>query len=147
MDKIKNNAKRRKLQKENKPKQVPRAVLEYYAKSFKEKFENYDMKKLNEAEENHEYAVILYNHLTDIAKEAEETRIRNEEYLKNKTPGMADDELHFFKALRRWFDRGPVDILYNRSTASLFIEGQRVYRALADMILKSRGPKGVKKNG
>lgn len=138
MEKIKNNSKRRKLAKENKPKQVPRAVLEYYAKSFKEKFENYDMKKLDEAKENKEYAIILQSHLNDIAKEEKEQTERYDEYMRNKTPGMSDEELVFFKALRRWFDRGPVDVLYNRSTSSLFVEGKRVYRELANVILKSR---------
>ena len=138
MEKIKNNSKRRKLAKENKPKQVPRAVLEYYAKSFKEKFENYDMKKLDEAKENKEYAIILQSHLNDIAKEEKEQTERYNEYMRNKTPGMSDKEVVFFKALRRWFDRGPVDVLYNRSTSSLFVEGKRVYRELANVILKSR---------
>ena len=138
MEKIKNNSKRRKLAKENKPKQVPRAVLEYYAKSFKEKFENYDMKKLDEAKENKEYAIILQSHLNDIAKEEKEQTERYNEYMRNKTPGMSDEEVVFFKALRRWFDRGPVDVLYNRSTSSLFVEGKRVYRELANVILKSR---------
>ena len=138
MEKIKNNSKRRKLAKENKPKQVPRAVLEYYAKSFKEKFENYDMKKLDEAKENKEYAIILQSHLNDIAKEEKEQTERYDEYMRNKTPGMSDEEVVFFKALRRWFDRGPVDVLYNRSTSSLFVEGKRVYRELANVILKSR---------
>lgn len=144
MDKIKNNSKRRKFEKENKPKQVPRAVLEHYAKTFKEKFENYDIGKLDEAKNNHEYAIILQNHLDDLAKDEKEQLERYNEYMKNKTPGMSDQEVRFFQALRGWFDHGPVDIKYNRSTANLFVDGKRVYRELANMILKSRKQKEVK---
>lgn len=143
MAKIKNNSKRRKLNKDNKMKQVPRAVLEHYAESFKKTFENYDMKKLDEARDNHEYAKILLSHLTDIAKDEKEQTERFSAYLKNKEPGMSDEEVRFFKALRGWFDNGPVDIKYNKSTASLFVDGVRAYKGLADMILKSRKPRRV----